>query len=148
MARSLCQPLNSSGPPAKGPPTYQAPPQTIRTAILTASVERPPRRLTRHPPREFWQTSEICRHCKNYGPEGDVCTTCLHPHHYYGNTMSETDTIPLLAQLMAGAITREAEINVAQHNAESLIDFYIAEYCESATPGYPTDHDASKPATI
>jgi hypothetical protein len=62
--------------------------------------------------------------------------------------MSETDTIPLLAQLMAGAITKEAEINVAQHNAESLIDFYIAEYWESATPGYPTDHDASKPATI
>ena len=62
--------------------------------------------------------------------------------------MSETDTIPLLAQLMAGAITREGEINVCQHNTESLIDFYIAEYYESATPGYPTDHDASKPATI
>jgi hypothetical protein len=151
MAQPLRKPSNSYTSPAKGRPTYQAPPQTVRTTTLTAPIEHTPRRrLTRHPPRELWQTPEMCVHCKNYGPEGDVCTTCLHPGHYYGSALNETGTPPLLARLMANAICQETDINIAQNNPESLINFFIPEYWGSVNPReYPIeDPNASKPATI
>jgi hypothetical protein len=83
---------------------------------------------TRHPPRNFWQKPDICTSCKNLGPRGDICTTCKNPRHYYGNELSGEDTLPLLACLMASAIVKEDDNNMAQFYVESLIDYYVEEY--------------------
>jgi hypothetical protein len=45
-----------------------------------------------------------------------------------GNELSGEDTLPLLARLMASAIVKENDNNMAQFYAESLIDYYVAEY--------------------
>jgi hypothetical protein len=53
---------------------------------------------------------------------------CTYPRYYYGNKLSGKDTLPLLARLMASAIVKENNNNMAQFYAESLIDYYVAEY--------------------
>ena len=49
--------------------------------------------------------------------------TCTDPRYYYGNELSGEETLPLLARLMANAIVKEDNNNMAQFYAESLIDY-------------------------
>jgi hypothetical protein len=106
---------------------------------------------TRHPPRNFWQKPDICTSCKNLGPRGDICTTCKNPRHYYGNELSGEDTLPLLACLMASAIVKEDDNNMAQFYIESLINYYVEDYYELGRPADPNateDPNDNKPSTI
>jgi hypothetical protein len=76
----------------------------------------------------------MCPKCKNYGPQGDICTTCCNPRYYYGNDLTDTNTLPLLARLMASAIANVNDNNIAFFYASSLIDFYIPEYYAFGPP--------------
>jgi hypothetical protein len=67
-----------------------------------------------HPPRDFWQLPDKCPNCNNCGPRGDICMTCINPRNYYGNELLGEDTLPLLARLMASAIVKESDNNMAQ----------------------------------
>ena len=114
-------------------------PTRVRKYPPMVPVTHTPIRPTRHLPRELYQDPAICHHCRNYGPQGDICTTCRNPRYYYGNDRLDRDTLPLLARLMATAICEEDNINVAQLYTESLVDFYISEYY------MPARHDSAVP---
>jgi hypothetical protein len=100
MAQIFSKPTSRSPLPAPGPSTYtRLTPTNVRATILTAPVSHCPTNPTRHPPRDFWQQPALCPQCKNYGPQGDICTTCTGPRYYYGNELSGKDILPLLAHL-------------------------------------------------
>jgi lipase chaperone LimK len=66
---------------------------------------------------------------------------CTNPRYYYDNKLSGKDTLPLLARLVASAIVKENDNNMAQFYAKSLIDYYVAEYY---TPGKIADPNATE----
>jgi hypothetical protein len=81
----------------------------------------------------------------------EICSTCTSPQYYYGNKLSDQDTIPLLARLMANAIVQEDIINLAQFQAESLPDYYIPEYYKpgiAANADNTEDPNDSEPSPI
>jgi hypothetical protein len=78
---------------------------------------------------------------QKYGPQGGICTTCTDHRYYYDNDLWDKDTLPLLARLMASAIVKELEINIAQFYTESLIDYVIPEYYQ---PERPVNKNATK----
>jgi hypothetical protein len=114
-------------------------------------VRHIPTTPTRHPPRDFWQKPDLCPSCKNYGPRGNICTTCKNPRYYYGNKLSGKDTLQLLARLMASAIVKENDNNMTQFYVKSLINYYVKEYYELGRPANPNvteDPNDNEPSTI
>jgi hypothetical protein len=76
---------------------------------------------------------------------------CTDPRYYYGNELSGEDTLPLLARLMASAIVKENDNNMAQFYAKSLIDYYDAEYYapgKIANPNATEDPNDYEPSSI
>ena len=76
---------------------------------------------------------------------------CTDPHYYYANELSGEDTLPLLARLMASAIVKENDNNMAQFYAKSLIDYYVAEYYtprKIADPNATEDPNDYEPSSI
>jgi hypothetical protein len=77
--------------------------------------------------------------------------TCINPRNYYGNELLGEDTLPLLARLMASAIVKESDNNMAQFYAKSLINYYVAEYYPPGRPAGPNateDPNDYKPSSI
>jgi hypothetical protein len=152
MARVFTKPTAGSPPLAAGPSTYnRVTPTNVRDTILTHPISHRPTNPTRHPPRDFWQQPDVCPHCKTHGPRGDICMKCTNPRYYYGNEVSGEDTLPLLARLMASAIVKENDNNMAQFYAESLIDYYVAEYYTAgkiADPNATEDPNDYNPSSI
>jgi hypothetical protein len=73
------------------------------------------------------------------------------PRYYYGNKLSGEDALPLLARLMASAIVKENDNNMAQFYAKSLIDYYVAEYYSKgkiADPNATEDSNDYEPSSI
>jgi hypothetical protein len=62
-------------------------PTNVRATILTAPISHHPTNPTHHRPRSFcWQQLALYPKCNNYGPQGDICTTCHNLCYYYGTT--------------------------------------------------------------
>jgi hypothetical protein len=126
-------------------------PTNVRATILMDHVRHIPTTPIRQPPRDFWQKADLCLSCKNYGPRGDICTTCKTPCYYYSTELLGEDTLPLLARLMASAIVKEDDNNMAQFYVKSLIDYYVEEYYQLGRPAGPKateDPNDNGPSTI
>jgi hypothetical protein len=76
---------------------------------------------------------------------------CIDPRYYYGNKLLGEGTLPLLERLMARAIVKESDNNMAQFYAESLNGYYVAEYYppgRPADPNAPEDPNNYEPSSI